>query len=489
MLLEPVAEQRAGATPGEIEAPRKTPWNAPSPVPEVSDINAEYNDSRPVVARRIPVDLLEAGDLVSIAQGSSPPSDAIVVSGTSSFDESSLTGESRPSAKAAGDEVYAGTLNLGQVVNARVARTPGDSLIDRIVDVVREGQNRHAPIERIADRVTAYFVPTICLLAVSTWAVWLGLGVAGALPDDYLDVSEGGWYLWSLSFAIAVFVVACPCGIGLAAPCALHVGTGLATSHAILARGGGEAFQEASRLDCVVFDKTGTLTHGVEPIVTDEKTMFGDGDAEAVKITFLAARLLEEGSSHPLARAIVNYCHGRTAAIGRCLDMQEVAGKGSKGFIEADGSRYEAIVGSERFLHEHDVMLGAEVDGLLYSWKQQGKSVVLVAVRSDANDGGGGAAGIGRAFGLAALFATTDPIREEARFVVGGLQESGIDVWMITGDNPTTASAVARQVGIPEGRVIAGLLPTEKVHSSPRSESLHSLTDVYRPTKSASSRR
>ena len=476
MLLEPVAEQHAETTLAETEVFLKASWLAspsgsarttasPSPVPEVSNINAEYSDSRPVVARRIPVDLLEAGDMVSIAQGSSPPSDAIVVSGTSPFDESSLTGESQPNVKAAGDEVCAGTLNLGQVVNARIAKVPGDSLIDRIVDVVREGQSRHAPIERIADRVTAYFVPTICLLAVSTWAIWLGFGVAGVLPDDYLDVSEGGWYLWSLSFAIAVFVVACPCGIGLAAPCALHVGTGLATSHAILARGGGEAFQEASALDRVVFDKTGTLTHGVEPIITDEMTMFGDGNADAVKITFLAARLLEEGSSHPLARAIVSYCHERmaatTAASGRCLDMQEVAGKGSKGLIEADGSRYEAIVGSERFLHEHDVVLSAEVDSLLHSWKQQGKSVILVAIRSDANDGG--PAAFGQAFALAALFATTDPIREEAPFVIGGLQDSGIDVWMITGDNPTTASAVARQVGIPGDRVIAGLLPTEKV--------------------------
>ncbi|KAF8243349.1 heavy metal translocatin [Wilcoxina mikolae CBS 423.85] len=413
-----------------------------------------YSDNRPVTTHRIPVDLLEVGDIVTIAQGSSPPSDATVTSGVSSFDESSLTGESKPTPKSVGDEVYAGTINVGQVINARIEKITGESMIDEIVDVIREGQNRRAPIERIADQVTAYFVPTICFLAISTWIIWLTLGVSGSLPADYLDINEGSWYLWSLSFAIAVFVVACPCGVGLAAPCALYVGTGLATSYAILARGGGEAFQEASKLDRIIFDKTGTLTKGVEPAITDEKIVLG-GEF-ALRVTYLVSRLIEEGSSHPLARAIVNYCNERSTANGRCVNMEEVAGMGSKGSIEIEGIVYEAIIGSERFLDEHDVVMPKTHVGLLHSWKQQGKSVILLAIKSDT------CSTFGPAFSLAAMFATTDPIREEAPSVISELRNNGMDVWMITGDNPTTASAVAGLVGIPENRVVAGLLPAEK---------------------------
>ncbi|KAF8534318.1 E1-E2 ATPase-domain-containing protein [Trichophaea hybrida] len=446
VLLEPVQN---GLTQAEIEASVK-----PSPVPETFEINPEYSDNRPVTTRRIPVDLLEVGDIVTIAQGSSPPSDATVTSGVSSFDESSLTGESKPTPKSVGDEVYAGTINVGQVINARIEKITGESMIDEIVDVIREGQNRRAPIERIADRVTAYFVPTICFLAISTWIIWLTLGVSGSLPANYLDTNEGSWYLWSLSFAIAVFVVACPCGIGLAAPCALYVGTGLATSYAILARGGGEAFQEASRLDRIIFDKTGTLTKGVEPVITNEKIVL-QGEF-ALRVTYLVSKLIEEGSSHPLARAIVNYCNKRSTANGRCVSMEEVAGMGSKGSIEIEGIVYEAIIGSERFLDEHDVvMTGMHVD-LLHSWKQQGKSVILLAIKSNT------CSTFGSAFSLAAMFATTDPIREEAPSVISELRNNGMDVWMITGDNPTTASAIAGLVGIPENRVVAGLLPAEK---------------------------
>ena len=162
--------------------------------------------------------------------------------------------------------------------------------LDQIVKVVREGQTKRAPIERVADIITGYFVPVVTFLAVIVWIIWLGLGFSGRLPASYLDIPIGGWStcsdssrlqkqwlilalpyvaVWSLEFAIAVFVVACPCGVGLAAPTALLVGSGLAAKFGILVRGGGEAFQEAAQLDVIVFDKTGTLTQGGEPLVTD----------------------------------------------------------------------------------------------------------------------------------------------------------------------------------------------------------------------------
>ena len=288
--------------------------------------------------RRIPVDLLEVDDIVRVPMGSSPPTDCSIVAGSSCFDESSLTGEAVLVEKCIGDDIYAGTINLNQAVDAQVKKVAGASMIDDIVKVVREGQNKHAPIERIADSVTAYFVPGICLIALSTWLVWLNLGLFGIIPESFLDIKEGGWPLWSLSFAIAVFVVACPCGIGLAAPCALHVGTGIAAGHAILAKGGGEAFQEACQLGCVVFDKTGTLTRGVEPLITDEE--FVSHEDHAIRIIYLSARLLEESSSHPLARAVVNHCREKPSTTGQCFEVEEIAGKGTKGLVEAGGVLY-----------------------------------------------------------------------------------------------------------------------------------------------------
>ncbi|TGZ82591.1 heavy metal translocatin [Ascodesmis nigricans] len=448
----------------EIEDPAhpELAHTSKSPIEDISTINSTYIDNRSQKTRRIPADLIEAGDTVCIPHGSSPPADCTITTGESSFDESTLTGESLLVPKMPTDQVYAGTINHGQVVNAVVDKPSGESLIDAIVNVVREGQNRHAPLERIADQVTAYFVPTICALAVITWAVWLSLGVSGVLPDDYLDTTQGGWYFWSLSFAIAVFVVACPCGIGLAAPCAMHVGSSLAARNGILAKGGGEAFQEAARLDVVVFDKTGTLTLGVEPVVSSEQLTAVAEEVTRERVYFVA-RALEENSVHPLARAIVKFTDEQRVARGETLETREVPGKGSRGNFRIEGEEYEAVIGNERFMDEHHVLGVEEYAGLLESWKMEGNSVILLAICSGSGKELDGAADRTRGeFKLAAMFATTDPIRREAPAVIQALKNDGIDVWMITGDNALTAAAVAAKVGINQDNIIAGVLPTEK---------------------------
>jgi len=176
----------------------------------------------------------------------------------------------------------------------------------------------------------------------------------------------------------------------------------------------------------------------------------------ASRIAFSILELLEEGSSHPLARSIVSYCRAKQSASGRCVDMKEIPGKGSKGTLDVEGVTFEAVVGNERFMEEHGVIGLAEHLELLESWKKDGKSVILLAMRAE------GSPVVGREFTLAALFATTDPLREEAPLVISALKRSGIDVWMITGDNAVTATAMASQVGIPSSRVIAGVLPAEK---------------------------
>jgi len=255
-----------------------------------------------------------------------------------------------------------------------------------------------------------------------------------------------------MEFAIAVFVVACPCGIGLAAPTALLVGSGLAANFGILVRGGGEAFQEAAQLDIVVFDKTGTLTQGGEPRITNAEV--NGGDNWATNILLSLAHTLESTSSHPLAVAIRRYCEdeGRLSTIQSDDEsaIEEIGGKGLKGTFSTP--KCEAIIGNEAWMTENHAALSSGQETLLSQWKSDGKSVILLAV-SNPQSG---------AFTVVAIFAASDALRPEARGVVTALQGQGLGTWMISGDNEITARAVARTVNIPETNVIAGVLPHQK---------------------------
>lgn len=209
----------------------------------------------------VDLELLEVGDYIKIGSGESPPVDCVILNGESNFDESALTGESTPVKHIEGHQIFSGTVNIGShSIIAKVTSLEGDSLLSQIINTVRDGQLKKAPMERTADLITGYFVPIIITVAIITWVIWLSLGYSGVLPQSYLDIDIGGWTVWSLEFAIAVFVVACPCGIGLAAPTALFVGSGLAAKYGILAKGGGAAFQDGATANIVCFDKTGTLT-------------------------------------------------------------------------------------------------------------------------------------------------------------------------------------------------------------------------------------
>jgi heavy metal translocating P-type ATPase len=407
---------------------------------------------------RVSPDMLELGDIVKVPNGSTPPGDGIIISGSSKFDESSLTGESRPVHKQVGDNVYVGTINAGSVVTIKLEAIGGQSMLDKIVDIVRQGQSNRAPIERFADTLTGYFVPVIVLLAILTWIIWLSLGVSGTLPPHYLDIDEGGWTIWSLQFAIAVFVVACPCGIGLAAPTACYVGSGLAAKYGILVQGGGEAFQEASLVDCVVFDKTGTLTQGGEPKVTDSE-IYSDTQTKILTI----ANELESASTHTLALAIRLFCEGKTSEFKIAVEqMEETGGRGIFGKLSIDGDNIEAIIGNEMWMQDHEAVFPSTSSSLLETWKSQGKSVVVMAIRTISAS----PKDPETSFKVVAQFAVSDPLRKEAPLVVSELQRQGIATWMISGDNVTTAKAVAKMVGIPESHVIAGVLPHQKAEKA-----------------------
>ena len=262
--------------------------------------------------------------------------------------------------------------------------------------------------------------------------------------------------MWSLEFAIAVFVVACPCGIGLAAPTALLVGSGLAAGFGILARGGGEAFQEMAQVDVVVFDKTGTLSKGGDPAVTDFEILLETTSRWELKTVLGVAAELESVTSHPLGAAIRSFCEARDVLPLNGSTFEEVAGRGVKAYFEDMCST--AIIGNEAWLEGHGTVMDDIASRRLETWKSEAKSVALLAIRDESGDHKAA-----ESFVIAAIFAIADPLRPEAQSVVSCLQNQGIYTWIISGDNGVTTRAVAQAVGIPMTNVIAGVLPHEKV--------------------------
>ncbi|CRK12054.1 hypothetical protein BN1708_010310, partial [Verticillium longisporum] len=409
----------------------------------------------------VKVEMIEFGDIVRVQHGASPVADGVIVQGESSFDESSLTGESRLIRKKVGDDLFAGTVNKDAAVLMRVTGAAGRSMLDQIVQIVREGQTKRAPMERVADMLTAYFVPIITLIAILTWATWTILGLAGVLPESYLDATSG-WVAFALQFAIAVFVVACPCGLGLAAPTAIFVGGGLAAKHGILAKGGGEAFEKASKIDLVVFDKTGTLTVGGEPKITDALTYPGStqeaAGQEDTGLLFAALKAVEENSSHPIAKAIVSYCKSRTEQSASVDNLQEIPGRGMKAICRGQSldASFDIIVGNESLMSDNHVAMSESTAAQLETWKREAKSVALVATKPISKDTA--------PWTLAAALSIADPIRPEAFAIVEALQERGTSVWMLSGDNLVTAKAVASQVGIDPNNVLAEAVEENSSH-------------------------
>ncbi|KAI0876717.1 heavy metal translocating P-type ATPase [Hypoxylon argillaceum] len=401
----------------------------------------------------VSTDMLEFGDTVRVPRGASPPCDGEIIQGSTEFDEASLTGESRPIKKTVGDQVYSGTVNQGTPILMRITGTAGESMLDQIVKIVREGQTKRAPMEKVADTLVAYFVPVITLVAVITWIIWLVVGHT----DHRLGIDDP--IPFSLQFAIAVFVVACPCGLALAAPTAIFVGGGLAAKHGILVKGGGEAFETASRIDCMVFDKTGTLTVGGEPSVTDCETYINESvEGEGRARLFAALRAVEENSSHPIARAIVTYCKTATSENAAVDNVEEIPGRGLKALCSGNTQEesFEILVGNEALMRDYSVQISPAAAASLQRWKTEAKSVALVATKPSsptATDG---------VYVLSAALSISDPIRPETPTVIRSLRSSGCDVWMLSGDNVTTAKAVALRIGIPEDNVIAEVLPTQK---------------------------
>jgi Cu+-exporting ATPase len=366
----------------------------------------------------VPLAEVIVGDRLVVRAGESMPVDGVVHEGQSSVDESMLTGESRPVAKAPGARVHAGTLNQEGLLVCEATGVGDATLLAGIVRLVAEAQGSKAPIQRLADRVSGVFVPIVIAIALATFVLawWLGRDGTQALID-----------------AVAVLVIACPCALGLATPTAIIVGTGRGAQLGVLIRNA-TALERAGRLKTLVVDKTGTLTEG-KPEVTDVLPLDGVLRADLLRV----AASLEQGSTHPLAHAVLAAARAEGVSPEPLVEFSLAAGKGARGRLAGAGS--EALVGSLDYLAEEGIVADVATAEAL---QRAGKTVV-------------GVASGGRMIGLIAL---ADRIRPTSAAAIARLRNAGIDVVMLTGDNAATAQAVAKQVGIADFR--AGVMPSEK---------------------------
>ncbi|KAJ3195595.1 ATPase Cu transporting protein 7B, partial [Entophlyctis luteolus] len=427
-------------------------------------------DAGIVKEETVPVALVEVGDILKVAVGSRFPCDGIIVSnGTTHADESMLTGEALPQAKSRGDGVTGGTLNTGVPVLIKAVHVGGDTMLARIVSCVQDAQMNKAPVQAVADRVSRVFVPTVVAIAAATFVVWYVIASVrpSALPQGKSVVS------FALNFAISVLVIACPCALGLATPTAVMVGTGVAAKYGILAKGGGIALQTASRIKTIVFDKTGTLTMG-KPTVTDcivaepprgiPLNLPGD--------FYSAVSFVEGFSAHPLAIAAMSYSLERMRKIGsnpsiigdgawKIVDVEETAGMGLSARMTtilpvaySSSSVFKIVIGSRKWVVETHNCPDTSVAKSVENWQNDGKTAVYVGFRVEDDEAKGGI--------LLGVLAISDPPRLTSQETVQKLQHMGIRVIMMTGDQPATAQAVAKLVGIHPEDVIAGCMPEDK---------------------------
>ncbi len=364
------------------------------------------------------VGLLIPGDIFIVRPGESLPVDGEVIDGASSVNEAMLTGESMPVAKRAGDRVFAATANGEGMLRCRATGVGEHTLLAGIIRMVAEAQGSKAPVQRLADRISAVFVPVVCLIALATFAGWWWLG---------------GDFTTALINAVAVLVIACPCALGLATPTAIMVGTGQGARAGILVKNA-EALERAQKVGVLAVDKTGTLTRG-EPVLTDLVPLAGGADA-ADEALLLAAGL-EQGSEHPLARAVLQRAAG--LALPALEEFQATPGQGVAGAL---GGRRLRLGAPDWFA---DAALPAAQIAALQG---AGKTVVVLAETVD------------RQTRPLALLAIADPLRDTSRAAVARLKALGIRVVMLTGDNAATAAAIAREAGIDDFR--AGILPGDK---------------------------
>jgi Cu+-exporting ATPase len=369
------------------------------------------------VEMKVQAETVMVDEVVIVRPGEKVPTDGVVLEGASAVDESMLTGESMPVEKAPGAQVIGGTLNRTGLFRFRTTRVGAETALAQIIKMVEEAQASSAPIQRIADQVTGYFVPAVVGVAVLAFAGWW---LVGNFPQGLLAF-------------IAVLIIACPCALGIATPAALMVGVGKGAEGGILIRGG-EVLERAQKLTAVVFDKTGTLTRG-EPNVTDIIPFGTHQESDVLRL----AAAVEAGSEHPLGEAIVRAATHRGLELPKVTGFEAIPGHGIRGAVDAQ----KVLLGNRRLFRREGID-PAPAEEAMTRLESEGKTAMLVA-----RDGT-----------LAGIVAVADTLKPEAKEAVAALRREGVEVILLTGDNQRTAQAIAREVGI--DRVIAEVLPADK---------------------------
>ena len=373
--------------------------------------------------KEVPVEEVQVGDIILVKPGEKIPVDGEVLEGRSSVDESLVTGESMPVTKELGSKVIGSTINLSGMLKFKATKVGKETLLAQIIKMVEQAQASKAPIQRLADLVSSYFVPIVIIIAFLTFAVWLFFGPAPA-------------FIFALVNFVAVLIIACPCALGLATPLAIMIGTGNAAQRGILVKDA-EALEIAHKIKAIILDKTGTLTRG-KPELTNIKS-YEMEENEVLRIT----ASLEMYSEHHLAKPIIEKAKAQKLEFLEAKDFEAVAGKGVRGKLAVDGQEVLGVIGNRALMKETNISL-ANFEEDIIKLESEGKTVVVLALGNK----------------IKGLLAVADTLKEESKKAVTCLKKEGLEVWMITGDNERVARAIARQVGIEN--IMAQVLPQEK---------------------------
>ena len=380
----------------------------------------------------IPIKEVKIGDIVIVKPGEKVPVDGKIIEGYSSVDESMISGESIPVEKKENDQVIGATLNKTGSFKFKALKIGKDTVLSQIIKIVNEAQSVKAPIQKFADKISSYFVPTVILIAIITFLVW------------FFIVSST--FVSALLASVAVLVIACPCALGLATPTAIMVGTGMGASNGILIKGG-EALEIANKIQTIVLDKTGTITKG-KPEVTDMLEIpnnkiqitnkFQNSNSKNIILQLVAS--IENKSEHPLAEAIVKKAKAENVELQDVQHFEAIAGHGVRGEIE----NQEILVGTEKLMTKSNIDLSQEIKDKKNKLEERGKTVMIIA----------------QDYKIIGLIAVADTIKETSKEAIKMLKEIGLKTIMITGDNQRTAKAVASQIGI--DKVLSEVLPEDK---------------------------
>ncbi|MEO8351741.1 MAG: copper-translocating P-type ATPase, partial [Chthoniobacteraceae bacterium] len=369
----------------------------------------------------VPLDQVQAGDKLRVRPGDSIPVDGEIVEGKSTIDESMLTGEPAPVEKGAGDPVSGGTLNNTGSFLMRADKVGADTLLAKIVEMVASAQRSRAPIQSMADKFAAIFVPTVIAVAAVTFGIWMIFG-----PEPR--------FAHALANSVAVLIIACPCALGLATPMSIMVGVGRGAGEGVLVRDA-EALETMEKIDTLVIDKTGTLTEG-KPKVTDIVIFDGGSEDDLLRV----AASVEQNSEHPLAAAIVRAAEERELQLAKVEEFNSVTGGG----VTARVDEKEVVIGKPELLAERGIELSPEQSGTMTKLRQEAKTAMLVGLNGQA----------------AGVIAVADPIKSTTPDAIKALHAAGLKVVMFTGDNAETAKAVSGKLAL--DRFEAGLSPQDK---------------------------